>query len=82
MAAWQIYVGRLPKLTHVNINYFFDVENGKRLPFLVVITTRKADGSIGRAVDGKPMHTNMYLNTNSQHYAMLANKVLIENVNQ
>jgi hypothetical protein len=53
---------------HGNIQFTMKTERDGHLPFLDINMYHKPDGSLGRKVYHKPMHTNLYLNSNSQHH--------------
>jgi len=45
-----------------------DIEENKKLPFLDVLVTKKADNTLGHQVYRKPTHTDRYLHAESYHH--------------
>jgi len=45
-----------------------DIEENKKLPFLDVLVTKKADNTLGHQVYRKPTHTDRYLHAESHHH--------------
>ena len=59
-------------LDHLNsikdsINFTVEVEKDNQIPFLDILLTHEADGSINTAVYRKPTHTDKYLDYQSHH---------------
>ena len=59
-------------LDHLNsiedsINFTVEVEKDSQIPFLDVLLTHEADGSVNTAVYRKPTHTDKYLDYESLH---------------
>ncbi|XP_018305550.1 uncharacterized protein [Mycetomoellerius zeteki] len=53
---------------HPNIHFTIDVEENEELPFLDVLVSKKADGTLGHQVYRKPTHTDRYLYAESHHH--------------
>jgi len=45
-----------------------DIEKNKKLPFLDLLVTKKADNTLGNQVYRKPTHTDRYLHVESHHH--------------
>jgi len=45
-----------------------DIEKDKKLPFLDVLITKKADNTLNHQVYRKPIHTDRYLHAESYHH--------------
>ncbi|XP_018349960.1 PREDICTED: uncharacterized protein LOC108753114 [Trachymyrmex septentrionalis] len=53
---------------HPNIHFTIDIEENGKLPFLDVLVSKKADGTLGYQVYRKPTHTDRYLYAESHHH--------------
>ncbi|XP_018311528.1 uncharacterized protein [Mycetomoellerius zeteki] len=53
---------------HPNIHFTMDIEENGKLPFLDVLVSKKADGTLGHQVYRKPTHTDRYLHAESHHH--------------
>jgi len=53
---------------HPNIRFTMDIEENKKLSFLDVLVTKKADNTLGHQVNRKPIHTDRYLHAESHHH--------------
>lgn len=51
-----------------SIKFTKEQEQEGRLAFLDIIIIRQADGSLGRSVFRKAVHTDVYLNSKSHHH--------------
>ncbi|KYN39855.1 hypothetical protein ALC56_05623, partial [Trachymyrmex septentrionalis] len=49
------------KSQHPNIHFTIDIEENGKLPFLDVLVSKKADGTLGHQVYRKPTHTDTYM---------------------
>ncbi len=52
---------------HPNIQFTMETETSDSLPFLDVLISKRADGSLAHSVYRKPTHTDRYLNARSFH---------------
>ncbi|XP_038066508.1 uncharacterized protein LOC119736566 [Patiria miniata] len=52
---------------HPSIQFTMETETSDSLPFLDVLISKRADGSLGHSVYRKPTHTDRYLNARSFH---------------
>ncbi|KAJ8919385.1 hypothetical protein NQ315_016478 [Exocentrus adspersus] len=50
------------------MQFTMEVEENGKLPFLDVLVSRKADGTLGHTVYRKPTHTDRYMNKDSNHH--------------
>ena len=53
---------------HPNIHFTTDIEENGKLPFLDVLVSKKADGTLGHQVYKKPTYTDKYLHAESDHH--------------
>jgi len=53
---------------HPNIRFTMDIEENKKLPFLDVLVTKKADNTLDHQMYRKPTHTDTYLHAESYHH--------------
>jgi len=44
-----------------NIHFTIDIEENGKLPFLDILISKKADGTLGHQVYRKPTHTDTYM---------------------
>jgi hypothetical protein len=73
-AIWPHGSGKLSEFldhlnsVHENIQFTMETERDGHLPFLDIDIYRKPDDSLGHKYYSKPTHTNLYLNSNSDHH--------------
>ena len=53
---------------HPNIHFTIDIQENGKLPFLNLLVSKKADGTLGHQVYRKPTHTDRYLYVESHHH--------------
>ena len=53
-----------------NIHFTIDIEENGKLPFLDILISKKADGTLGHQVYRKPTHTDRYLHAESHHHPL------------
>ena len=52
---------------HSDIHFTMNIEKNGKFPFLDVLISKKAVGTLGQQVYRKPIHTDRYLHTTTQH---------------
>ena len=53
---------------HPNIRFTIDIEENGKLPFLDVLVSKEANGTLGHQVYRKTTHTDRYLHAESHHH--------------
>ncbi|XP_050549769.1 uncharacterized protein LOC126910700 [Spodoptera frugiperda] len=67
---------------HAKINFTYELENERTLPFLDVKILVRADGSLGHSVYRKSTHTDRYLQADSHHHPRQLNSVVTSLTNR
>jgi hypothetical protein len=62
--------------THKSNEFTMEIEQGRTLPFLHVLVSRRLDGTLGHMVYRKSTHTDLYLHAKSEHHQAQKRAVL------